>query len=105
MRNFFLATTALAATLGATSAFAVDNGIYVGASVGEANTDFDKEGFSFELYTLEAVRPTEHLFTIDVKPERNNVDDLSIRQLVLNILFAVLECFVDVSLGNNRVSA
>ena len=48
MRNFFLATTALAATLGATSAFAVDNGIYVGASVGEANTDFDKEGFSFD---------------------------------------------------------
>jgi len=48
MRNLILATTALAATLGATNAFAVDNGIYVGASVGEANTDFNTEGFDFD---------------------------------------------------------
>jgi opacity protein-like surface antigen len=48
MRNYILAATALAASLGATNAMAVDNGIYVGASVGEANTDFSEAGFEFD---------------------------------------------------------
>jgi Outer membrane protein beta-barrel domain len=48
MRKYILAATAVAATLGATSAFAVDNGIYVGASVGDSSVDFDEEGFNFD---------------------------------------------------------
>ena len=41
MRNYILAATAMAATLGATGAGAVDNGIYVGASVGESGIEVD----------------------------------------------------------------
>ena len=41
MRKYIFAATALAATLGATSALAVDNGIYVGASVGESGVEVD----------------------------------------------------------------
>jgi hypothetical protein len=41
MRKYILAATALAATMGATSALAVDNGIYVGASVGESGIEVD----------------------------------------------------------------
>ena len=48
MRKYILAATALAATLGATTALAVDNGIYVGASVGDANVDIDDEGFDID---------------------------------------------------------
>ena len=48
MRKFILATTALAATLGATNAFAVDNGIYVGASVGNSSFDLDEGGFDID---------------------------------------------------------
>jgi hypothetical protein len=48
MRKYILAATALAATLGATTALAVDNGIYVGASVGDANVDIDEEGFDID---------------------------------------------------------
>ena len=48
MRKYILAATALAATLGATSALAVDNGIYIGASVGESNVDFDEGGLTFD---------------------------------------------------------
>ena len=48
MRKYILAATALAATMSATTALAVDNGIYVGASVGESNTDFNAEGFDFD---------------------------------------------------------
>ncbi len=48
MRKYILAATALAATLGATTALAVDNGIYVGASVGDASVDIDEEGFDID---------------------------------------------------------
>jgi OOP family OmpA-OmpF porin len=60
MRNHLIAAAALAATLGSTSALAVDNGIYVGASVGETaveadlnpslpNADFDESDTSYKL--------------------------------------------------------
>jgi opacity protein-like surface antigen len=49
MRKHFIAAAALAAALGSTSALAVDNGIYVGASVGDSGVDFDNnEGFNFD---------------------------------------------------------
>ena len=48
MRNLTLAATALAAILGTTSAYAVDNGIYVGASVGDSSVDIDQEGFDID---------------------------------------------------------
>jgi hypothetical protein len=41
MRKHLIAAAALAATLGSTSALAVDNGIYVGASVGESGVEAD----------------------------------------------------------------
>ncbi len=44
MRRHLIAAAALAASLGSTSALAVDNGIYVGASVGDTNVDFDNVG-------------------------------------------------------------
>ena len=60
MRQHLLAATALAATLGSGSALAVDNGIYVGASVGESsiesdlnpslpNADFDEGDTAYKL--------------------------------------------------------
>ena len=48
MRKYILAATALAATLGATTALAVDNGIYVGASVGDASVDINEGGFDID---------------------------------------------------------
>ncbi|HLB84963.1 MAG TPA: outer membrane beta-barrel protein [Steroidobacteraceae bacterium] len=48
MRKYILAATALAATLGATTALAVDNGIYVGASVGDASVDINQGGFDID---------------------------------------------------------
>ena len=48
MRKYILAATALAATLGATTALAVDNGIYVGASVGDSSVDINQEGFDID---------------------------------------------------------
>ena len=48
MRNLTLAATALAAVLGTTSAYAVDNGIYVGASVGDSSVDINQEGFDID---------------------------------------------------------
>ena len=48
MHKLILAATALAATLGATSALAVDNGIYVGASVGDSSVDINQEGFDID---------------------------------------------------------
>ena len=41
MRRFFIAAAALAAALGSSSALAVDNGIYVGASIGESGVEVD----------------------------------------------------------------
>ena len=49
MRRHIIAATALATALGSTSALAVDNGIYVGASVGDAGVEFDDtEGFNID---------------------------------------------------------
>lgn len=49
MRKHIIAAAGLAAALGSTPALAVDNGIYVGASVGESGVEFDdNEGFDFD---------------------------------------------------------
>jgi hypothetical protein len=49
MRKCLAAAAALATALGSTGALAVDNGIYVGASVGESGVEFDdNEGFNFD---------------------------------------------------------
>jgi hypothetical protein len=48
MHKFILAATALGATLAATSALAVDNGIYVGASVGDSSIDLNEGGFDVD---------------------------------------------------------
>jgi hypothetical protein len=48
MRKHLIAAAALAASLGSTSALAVDNGIYVGASVGESNVDLNDGGFDVD---------------------------------------------------------
>jgi Outer membrane protein beta-barrel domain len=48
MRRFFIAAAALAAALGSSSALAVDNGIYVGASVGDSSVDINQEGFDID---------------------------------------------------------
>jgi hypothetical protein len=48
MRKYILAATAVAATLGATNAVAVDNGIYVGASVGNSSIDLNEGGFDVD---------------------------------------------------------
>lgn len=49
MRKHIIAAAGLAAALGAAPVLAVDNGIYIGASVGESGVEFDdNEGFNFD---------------------------------------------------------
>ena len=49
MRKHFIATASLVAALGSTPALAVDNGIYIGASVGDSGVEFDEnEGFNID---------------------------------------------------------
>jgi OOP family OmpA-OmpF porin len=47
-KQLIAAAAALAATVGSTSALAVDNGIYVGASVGDSNIDLSDGGFEID---------------------------------------------------------
>jgi opacity protein-like surface antigen len=49
MRKHFIATATLVAALGSGPALAVDNGIYIGASVGESGVEFDgNDGFNVD---------------------------------------------------------